>query len=183
MGSCIGSLHQARRHTRLTQRHLRDVNLVELNMLSMSDPTARFGLFLKDVACKVVKVYDGDSLTLVWLDPGTKHIQYANCRIAGINTPEMNSRVAEEKAAAVACQRWLSSLVMDEFLAMTTVGKTGLDKYGRPLVSLRALPGASTPRLVAEMYNAELCVVMKAANLPMLRLMDERGRTVVGESV
>jgi endonuclease YncB( thermonuclease family) len=173
MGSCISS------HSRQTASRLRNLYLVDLNTMAKTDPKIRFGLTLEDILCKVVKVYDGDSLTLAWLDPRTKRIQYSNCRIAGVDTPELRSPNAEEKAAAYACQRWLSDLVMDEFMRVTTVGARGLDKYGRPLVSLRADPQYSSPKLIERMKESELCVLMKAADLPMLRLMDQNGKVII----
>lgn len=92
----------------------------------------RFGLYLQSYPCRVVKVYDGDSVTLLWA--GATGLLRANCRLYGIDTPEMRG---EHRAAALACRDALSKAVLDEVLLVTTQGPNGLDKYGRPLVVLR----------------------------------------------
>jgi endonuclease YncB( thermonuclease family) len=107
----------------------------------------RYGLRLHLEPCRVIKVYDGDSLTVVWRGgSGSTPFVYANCRMYGIDTPEMNSKNAREKAAAGECKRVLSSAVLDEHLLVTTVGPTGLDKYGRPLINLFVDPQRTSPR-------------------------------------
>lgn len=93
----------------------------------------RFGLHLEAHPCRVVKVYDGDSVTLVWAQDS--ELVRANCRLYGIDTPEMRG---PQKTAAITCKQGLSSAVLNEILLMSTHGASGLDKYGRPLVTLAA---------------------------------------------
>jgi micrococcal nuclease len=96
----------------------------------------RFGLYLQNYPCRVVKVYDGDSVTLLWAGAGIGNTELlrANCRLYGIDTPEMRG---EHRAAALACRDALSKAILNEVLLVTTQGPNGLDKYGRPLVVLR----------------------------------------------
>jgi micrococcal nuclease len=72
---------------------------------------------------KLNRVVDGDTVNLT-IDLGFRLNYTANCRLAGINAPEMNTE--EGKTAKVA----LMQMIGDEFL----IESTGLDKYGRPVV-------------------------------------------------
>jgi micrococcal nuclease len=73
------------------------------------------------------RVVDGDTVNLT-IDLGFRLTYTANCRLAGINAPEINT--AEGKAS----KEWLSGyLVTDLPFDITS---TGLDKYGRPIVVL-----------------------------------------------
>lgn len=73
----------------------------------------------------VNRVVDGDTVNLT-IDLGFRLSYTANCRMAGINAPEMNTE--EGKTAKVALMQMLPS----EF----TIESTGLDKYGRPIVKI-----------------------------------------------
>lgn len=92
-------------------------------------------LELSDTLCKVVKVYDGDSITLAWV--GSQGPNYANCRMYGIDTPELKSKDAMEKRAAEECRDRVRDAVLNQIMTFTTQGATGLDKYGRPLVIIK----------------------------------------------
>jgi endonuclease YncB( thermonuclease family) len=74
---------------------------------------------------KLNRVVDGDTVNLT-IDLGFKLTYTANCRLAGINAPEMNTE--EGKVSKVALMQMLSP----EF----TIESTGLDKYGRPVVRI-----------------------------------------------
>jgi micrococcal nuclease len=74
---------------------------------------------------KLNRVVDGDTVNLT-IDLGFRLTYTANCRMAGINAPEMNTE--EGKTAKVALMQMLSS----DF----TIESTGLDKYGRPVVKI-----------------------------------------------
>lgn len=74
---------------------------------------------------KLNKVIDGDTVNLT-IDLGFRMSMTANCRMAGINAPEMDTE--EGKAAKVALMYMLPIEL--------TIISTGLDKYGRPIVKL-----------------------------------------------
>jgi len=74
---------------------------------------------------KLNRVVDGDTVNLT-IDLGFRLTYTANCRLAGINAPEMNTE--EGKTAKVALMQMLPS----EFI----IESTGLDKYGRPVVKI-----------------------------------------------
>lgn len=87
---------------------------------------------------KVESVYDGDTLTAV-LDLGMSITRKCSCRLAGIDTPEVNSRVAAEKQAALLARNRLQELTLDKQVILESVEKP--DKYGRLLVRIWTLEG------------------------------------------
>ncbi len=74
---------------------------------------------------KLNRVVDGDTVNLT-IDLGFRLTYTANCRLAGINAPEMTTE--DGKVSKVA----LMQMLPPEF----TIESTGLDKYGRPVVKI-----------------------------------------------
>jgi micrococcal nuclease len=78
----------------------------------------------------VLRVIDGDTV-IADIDLGFSTIRRTPIRLEGINTPELKSRIPEEKARAAAAKARLAELL--------PVGKTcyvrstAYDKYGRVL--------------------------------------------------
>lgn len=81
----------------------------------------------------VIRVVDGDTIRLN-LDLGLHIWRTDNCRIAGINAPELNT--VEGKVAAAAAGELLHAGD-----AVTFVSRQ-LDKYGRPLGDLQLADGS-----------------------------------------
>jgi len=81
----------------------------------------------------VERVIDGDTIKMS-IDLGFRIWIKANCRLYGINTPELNSKEEEERIKAKQSVSYISELL--------TVGEKyniishELDKYGRPLVTI-----------------------------------------------
>jgi micrococcal nuclease len=89
--------------------------------------------FVPLVTCgKVVKVYDGDSITIASKLPGLldSPIYKFPVRLNGIDAPEMRGKNEDEKRMAKRAQEALSEKVMDKFVHLKDV-KT--EKYGRLL--------------------------------------------------
>jgi micrococcal nuclease len=74
---------------------------------------------------KLNRVIDGDTVNLT-IDLGFRLTYTANCRLSGINAPEINTE--QGKVSKVA----LIQMIESEF----TIESTGLDKYGRPVVKI-----------------------------------------------
>lgn len=74
---------------------------------------------------KLNKIVDGDTVNLT-IDLGFRMTMTANCRLAGINAPEMSTK--EGQVAKV----YLTTILPDSFI----IESTGLDKYGRPVVKI-----------------------------------------------
>lgn len=76
----------------------------------------------------VNKVVDGDTVNLT-IDLGFRLTYTANCRLAGINAPEINTE--EGKAAKDALRLMVGQGEEIDIIS------TGLDKYGRPIVVIK----------------------------------------------
>jgi micrococcal nuclease len=74
---------------------------------------------------KLNRVIDGETVNLT-IDLGFRLTYTANCRLSGINAPEINTE--QGKVSKVA----LIQMIESEF----TIESTGLDKYGRPVVKI-----------------------------------------------
>ena len=72
-------------------------------------------------------VVDGDTINLT-IDLGFRMTMTANCRLAGINAPEMRSSTGEQS------KEYLIGL-MNEKTPLKIISKK-LDKYGRPVVEI-----------------------------------------------
>ena len=81
----------------------------------------------------VVRVIDGDSIELV-IDLGFTVQWRSTCRLYGINTPELRSKDADEKAKAIAAREFTKANLNEG--AIVIIKSKDLDKYGRPLVDV-----------------------------------------------
>jgi len=96
---------------------------------------------------EVISVYDGDSITVL-LDLGMKMTAKASCRLFGIDTPEVRSKVSGEKEAAYKAKDRVKSLVMGKKVVIQSVQKP--DKYGRLLVKVWTEEGKCINDLLVE---------------------------------
>lgn len=99
----------------------------------------------------VVKVYDGDSLTLAWTDSDQGNVRLS-CRLRGIDTPELRGSSEHEKKLAVRARDRLHSKVMGRVVTIRLPGK---DKYGRLLAHLETDDCASLAEYMLE--DRQLC--------------------------
>ena len=83
---------------------------------------------------KVVKVYDGDSISVVMNPFGQSKPHLFSVRLGGIDTPEIRGGTEHERVAATVVQRVLEKKILDHML---TVNCQGLDKYGRVLADIQ----------------------------------------------
>ena len=84
---------------------------------------------------KVVKVYDGDTITIITTlqNDGlvlSTDLYKFNVRILGIDTPELKSKNAVEHELGILARNSLSELIMDKVVRLENVS---YDKYGRIL--------------------------------------------------
>lgn len=80
---------------------------------------------------RVEKIIDGDTVRLD-IDLGFTVHWKSNCRLYGINTPELNSKKPDEKIMALEAKQFL----IDNLPSEVTIISRELDKYGRPLVDI-----------------------------------------------
>ena len=95
---------------------------------SVDDKTGQFNFDGEEKICKVVKVYDGDTIHVVFLF--NKQMTRWTVRMTGYDSPEMKSKNKDEKVAALAARDYLSSEIQEKIVILKC-GK--FDKYGRLL--------------------------------------------------
>jgi len=80
---------------------------------------------------KVVKVYDGDTITVATKLPYENSPYYRfSVRLKGIDCPEIKTKNKDEKECAILARDFLSNLLMDKMVVLKDVE---LEKYGRIL--------------------------------------------------
>jgi len=80
---------------------------------------------------KVVKVYDGDTITVVFKHKG--EYNRWNCRIYGIDTPEIKTKNPKEKEAGIIVRDFLKDLIFEKLVILECLD---FDKYGRLLANV-----------------------------------------------
>lgn len=80
---------------------------------------------------RVEKVIDGDTVRLD-IDLGFTVHWKSNCRLHGVNTPELNAKNQEDRIKALEAKQYLIDNLPSEVL----IHSRSLDKYGRPLVDI-----------------------------------------------
>jgi endonuclease YncB( thermonuclease family) len=94
------------------------------------EQVTKFGDCLKGkfLPCRVIKVYDGDSVTIQFVFGDATY--YHGMRLWGIDTPELRSNDPDEKLAAARARDYLSDRVLNKIVF---VKFEGMEKYGRLL--------------------------------------------------
>lgn len=83
---------------------------------------------------KVVKVYDGDTITLASKLPYKNSPIYRfQVRLNGIDSPEIRGKTDTERKKAIEAKESLSFLIMDKFVRLDNVST---EKYGRILADV-----------------------------------------------
>lgn len=99
------------------------------------------------ITAKVIKVYDGDTITIqayVW--PGI--VAIANVRVYGVDTPEIRGRCDAEKKKAIEARDFVRKLVLGKTVLLENV-KYG--KYaGRVVAGVRLLDGKILAKTLIE---------------------------------
>jgi|688.fasta_scaffold263278_2 micrococcal nuclease len=90
-----------------------------------------FSLDGYETKAKVVKVYDGDTVHVVF-QMFDKYYKW-NCRILHVDTPELRTKDLEEKKRGYECREKLSALILDKIVLLNC---SKFDKYGRLLVEI-----------------------------------------------
>ena len=92
------------------------------------DNTEKFSFAGKVCKAKCVKVYDGDTITVVFGVYGDFY--RFNVRMDGYDSPELKSRNPVEKKWAIESKNILIGLIMNRIVTLKCLGS---DKYGRIL--------------------------------------------------
>lgn len=83
---------------------------------------------------KVVKVYDGDTITIATKLPYEDSPYYRfSVRLKGIDCPELRTKNKDEKECAILARDFLRHQIMDKMILLKNVE---LEKYGRILADV-----------------------------------------------
>jgi endonuclease YncB( thermonuclease family) len=82
---------------------------------------------------KVVKVYDGDTITIASKLPKHSQTYRFSVRVNGIDCPEIRTKNNQEKEIAIIARDKLSQLILHQYVSLENV-KT--EKYGRILADV-----------------------------------------------
>ncbi|WP_396189535.1 thermonuclease family protein [Flavobacterium sp.] len=104
--------------------------ITELENLDCS-VVKRFSLKDMIIDAKVVSVYDGDTITIVF--KLFENYYKWSCRLDGIDTPELKTKNIDEKQEAIRARDYLRSIIMNKIVSITC---GDFDKYGRLLVTV-----------------------------------------------
>lgn len=99
----------------------------------------------------VVKVFDGDSLTVAWKDADGQNVRLP-CRLRGIDTPEIRGSSTHERELALRAKDRLQLKVLGKVVTIRSPGK---EKYGRVLSFLETADCASVSEYMLE--DKEIC--------------------------
>jgi endonuclease YncB( thermonuclease family) len=82
----------------------------------------------------VIKVYDGDTITIASKMPFNDSPMFRfSVRLAGIDSPEINSKSIHEKNLAILSKNALSNLLLNKYIELKNIS---LEKYGRLLADI-----------------------------------------------
>ena len=102
-----------------------------MNWEDITDKTPLFSLKEETKKAKVVSVYDGDTVKIVF--PLLDTVYKWNCRISGVDTPELRTKDKAEKKYGYEVRDKLREKILDK---VVTVKCGEFDKYGRLLVDI-----------------------------------------------
>ena len=117
MGSCITCINW--------KKYNDSIDLTNYN----SDNTPWLSLKGEKLRCKVIDVYDGDTVTLII--PWNKSVYKKKCRLVGMDSPEIRTKDLIEKAAGYDAKEFLNKTIGGKII---WVECDDWDKYGRLLV-------------------------------------------------
>ncbi len=80
--------------------------------------------------CKVVNVYDGDTITVAAYLKGDPQCYKFKVRLNGIDSPELRGSSTTEKQHAIRARDALKERILNEIIDLNIVG---IEKYGRIL--------------------------------------------------
>lgn len=98
----------------------------------IDDNVKEFGFDGETKEAKVVSVYDGDTVKVVF--PVLRKIYKFNCRINGVDTPEIRTRDKDEKEYGLKVRDELRKKILNK---VVDIHCGDFDKYGRLLIDIQ----------------------------------------------
>lgn len=106
---------------------------MEINWNDITD-APMFSLEGLEIKAKVISVYDGDTIKCVFPLKDSNKLYKWNCRLSGVDTPEIRTRNKEEKQYGKKVRDDLRKQILNK---VVTIKCGDFDKYGRLLVELK----------------------------------------------
>ena len=100
---------------------------------TFTSKTNKFTLDGYKTYAKCVKVYDGDTIHVVFKMPNNNECYKWVIRVNGVDTPEIRTRNKYEKTLGYKARDYLRSLILDKIIILQCLD---FDKYGRLLGEL-----------------------------------------------
>ena len=88
-------------------------------------PNVKFG--------KVIKVYDGDTITVGTYIEGDDNLYRFSVRLKGIDCPEMRTQDTNEKQCAILARNFVKNKIINKIVELRDIE---LEKYGRLLANV-----------------------------------------------
>ena len=104
----------------------------EIDWQTITDDTKLFSFENEQIQAKVVSVYDGDTVKCVF--PSNGKMYKWNCRLTGVDTPELRTLCKVEKKFGYEVRDYLREKILNK---VVTLHCGNFDKYGRLLVTIQ----------------------------------------------
>ena len=104
----------------------------EIDWQTITDDTKLFSFENEQIQAKVVSVYDGDTVKCVF--PSNGKMYKWNCRLTGVDTPELRTLCKVEKKFGYEVRDYLREKILNK---VVTLHCGDFDKYGRLLVTIQ----------------------------------------------
>lgn len=105
---------------------------IPINWSQVDEKVKEFGFDGEVKEAKVVSVYDGDSCRVVF--PVLRKLYKFNCRIKGVDTPELRTKNKKEKAYGLLVRDKLKEKILNK---VVWIECGDFDKYGRLLIDIK----------------------------------------------
>ena len=106
-------------------------NSVKLHQYNLNEVTKLTPIIKKDAF--VIKVYDGDTITIIYENESDKKVYKGSVRLRGIDTPELRTKNKNEKEIALEAKKEMVELVYKRYIKLKNID---YDKYGRILADI-----------------------------------------------
>ena len=106
-------------------------NSVKLHQYNLNEVTKLIPIIKKDAF--VIKVYDGDTITIIYENESDKKVYKGSVRLRGIDTPELRTKNKNEKEIALEAKKEMVELVYKRYIKLKNID---YDKYGRILADI-----------------------------------------------
>lgn len=117
---------------------------IPINWETVNSEVKEFSFEGQNKTAKVVSVYDGDTVKVVF--PVLNKLFKFNCRISGVDTPEIRTRNKVEKEYGLLVRDKLREKILDK---VVTIKCGDFDKFGRLLIDIQER-GALAEETVSE---------------------------------